>query len=61
MAPFIIRRACSNRRSSSLISTLRKTHGESFAKGESPNAKLSEVLQRLDEPSLSKLIKDVHG
>jgi hypothetical protein len=29
--------------------------------GESPEAKLSDVLHRLDEPSLSELIKDVHG
>jgi hypothetical protein len=30
-----------------------------FAVGESPNSKLSDVLHRLDEPSLRQLIKDL--
>jgi hypothetical protein len=51
----------SKKHGNTLISTLRKTYGANFAMGESPNAKLSEVLHRLDEPSLRQLIKDVHG
>jgi hypothetical protein len=41
------------------IWTLRKTYGEKFAPDEDENAKLGDVLERLDEPSLSKLIQDL--
>ncbi len=50
----------SRKHGNTLISTLRATYGESFAKGEPSTAKLSEVLARLDETSLSQLVKD-HG
>lgn len=44
-----------------LISTLRQTYGANFAKDEPAGAKLSDVLHRLDEPSLRQLIQNVHG
>ena len=53
--------AISKKHGNTLISTLRKTYGDSFAKGEPDTAKLSDVLDRLDEPSLSQLVKDVEG
>jgi hypothetical protein len=44
-----------------LISTLRQTYGADSGKGEPGHAKLADVLQRLDEPSLRQLIKNVYG
>ena len=44
-----------------LIATLRRTYGESFAREMPGDAKLVDVLHRLDEPSLTQLIYDVHG
>ena len=45
-----------------LIRTLRKTYGANFALGRGDNETLSDVLHKLDEPSLSKLIHDhEHG
>jgi hypothetical protein len=41
-----------------LIRTLRKTYGPSFGKGCSEKDQLSDVLHRLDEPSLGRLIRD---
>jgi hypothetical protein len=41
-----------------LIATLRRRFGESFAKGQPANARLADVLYRLDELSLGKLIRD---
>jgi hypothetical protein len=43
-----------------LIRTLRKTYGPLFAKGCADDEKRSDVLHKLDEPSLSHLIRD-HG
>lgn len=43
-----------------LVRTLRKAYGVSFGRGCSENSTLSEVLHRLDVPSLSALIRD-HG
>jgi hypothetical protein len=40
-----------------LIATLRLRFGEGFAKGQPANARLADVLYRLDELSLGKLIK----
>lgn len=51
----------SRKHGNTLISTLRKTYGDGFAAGEPATAKLSEVLARLDEPSLSKLIKSLYS
>ena len=41
-----------------LVRTLRKIYGAAFAQGLVETEKLSEVLQTLDEPSLSTLVKD---
>jgi hypothetical protein len=48
----------SRKHGNTLIRTLRKTYGASFAKGSADDEKLSGVLHRLDEPSLSHLIRD---
>lgn len=42
-----------------LIRTLRVKYGYAFASGESNTAKLIDVLERLDEPSLRHLIRDL--
>jgi hypothetical protein len=44
-----------------LISTLRQNYGQTFAKGFPEDVQLVDVLHQLDEPSLSKLVHDVHG
>jgi hypothetical protein len=49
-----ISRMCGN----SLIGTLRTSYGSGFAKGCANDAKLGDVLADLDEPSLSKLVRD---
>jgi len=41
-----------------LIRTLRKIYGNTFAAGHPETAKLGEVLQHLNETSLSQLIHD---
>jgi hypothetical protein len=41
-----------------LVSTLRQTYGAGFAPGIEGNVKLSDVLHKLDETSLSQLIRD---
>jgi hypothetical protein len=43
-----------------LISTLRQTYGEDFAAGIPGHSNLSDALHRLDVPSLSKLVRDLH-
>jgi uncharacterized protein (DUF2249 family) len=48
----------SRRHGNTLIGTLRKTYGPAFAPGLSDRDKLSDVLHKLDEPSLSKLVRD---
>jgi hypothetical protein len=40
------------------IKTLRKIYGANFAKGHPDDETLASLLHELDEPSLSKLIKD---
>jgi len=50
----------SKKHGNTLIRTLRKTYGANFAEGCNDNEKLSDVLQKLDEQSLSRLIRD-HG
>jgi len=40
------------------IRTLRNHYGAGFAKGCGDNEKLSDVLQKLDEPSLTHLLRD---
>jgi hypothetical protein len=40
------------------LRTLRRIHGPDFAEGFKGTDKLSDVLPALDEPSLSKLVRD---
>lgn len=52
----------SRKHGNTLVSTLRKVYGASFAPGAQPHEKLSEVLADMDEPSLSRLVHDhEHG
>ena len=52
----------SRKHGNTLVSTLRKVYGQHFAGGCGPEEKLSDVLQKLDEPLLSKLVHDhEHG
>ncbi len=48
----------SRKHGNTLIRTLRKHYGASFAKGCADDDKLNDVLHKLDEPSLSKLVLD---
>jgi hypothetical protein len=43
------------------VATLRQIYGQHFAPECPAGAKLEDVLHRLDEPSLTKLVHDVHG
>jgi hypothetical protein len=49
----------SRKHGNTLVSTLRQTYGKNFAPGIDGNVKLSSVLRRLDEPSLSQLARDL--
>jgi hypothetical protein len=40
------------------MGTLRQTYGYGFAPGCADHAKLRDVLEKMDEPSLSQLIRD---
>jgi len=51
----------SKKHGNTLISTLRETYGPSFAHGEAEDAKLGDVLHRLDEPSLAALVRNMHS
>jgi hypothetical protein len=52
----------SRKHGNTLVGTLRKLYGQHFAPGFPETAKLSDVLQQLDEPSLSALVHDhEHG
>jgi hypothetical protein len=44
-----------------LIGTLRRTYGQNFASGIADSEKLGDVLHRLDEQSLSELVRDTQG
>jgi hypothetical protein len=48
----------SRKHGNTLIGTLRSTYGNSFAAGCPDHMTLSEALQKMDEPSLSKLRRD---
>jgi hypothetical protein len=48
----------SKKHGNTLVSTLRKTYGQSFADGCADDEKLSDVLHKMDEPSLTKLVHD---
>jgi hypothetical protein len=49
----------SKKHGNTLISTLRQTYGQNFAPREQGHVKLGDVLQRLDDNSLSMLIRDL--
>jgi hypothetical protein len=51
----------SRKHGNTLISTLRQTYGEDFAAGMPGDSNLSDALHRLDAPSLSKLVRDLHN
>ncbi|WP_112383138.1 MULTISPECIES: hypothetical protein [Sphingomonas] len=48
----------SRKHGNTLVSTLRKIYGPSFAPDARPGETLSEVLAELDEPSLTSLVHD---
>ena len=48
----------SRKHGDTLIRTLRETYGPGFAPGFADHAKPSDVLTKLDEPSLGQLIRD---
>jgi hypothetical protein len=52
----VVRSAAST--ANTLIGTLRISYGSGFAKSCADDEKLSEVLAKLDEPSLLKLVRD---
>jgi hypothetical protein len=49
----------SRKHGDTLISTLRQTYGRNFAPEFGGNVRLSQVLQCLDEPSLSQMVRDL--
>jgi hypothetical protein len=51
----------SRKHGNTLVGTLRKHYGAGFAAGFKDSDKLSDVLAKMDEPSLSKLIRDHEG
>jgi hypothetical protein len=50
--------AVGRKHGNTLIRTLRKTYGDHFAQGCGDDEKLSDVLHKMDTPSLSKLLQD---
>jgi hypothetical protein len=44
-----------------LISSLRMIYGPAFARGMNPDAKLEDVIHKMDEPSLSLLERDLRA
>ncbi len=48
----------SRKHGNTLIRTLRKHYGRNFALGRDDSDKLSDVLHKVDDPSLSKLVRD---
>ena len=48
----------SRKHGNTLVSTLRKVYGPSFAPGAQPGETLSQVLADMDEPSLTELVHD---
>jgi hypothetical protein len=51
----------SRKHGNTLIGTLRKHYGPWFAPGCADKARLSDVLDKVDEPSLSKLVADLES
>ena len=48
----------SRKHGNTLVHTLRRVHGPDFASAFKETDKLSDVLEALDEPSLSRLVRD---
>ena len=48
----------SRKHGNTLVGTLRRIYGPSFAPGAQPHEKLSGLLAEMDEPSLTKLVHD---
>jgi hypothetical protein len=48
----------SKKHGNTLVGTLRKIYGSTFAAGQPDSAKLSDVLEHLNETSLSELVHD---
>jgi len=48
----------SKKHGNTLVSTLRKVYGPTFAAGQPSSAKLSDVMEQLNETSLSQLVHD---
>src|SRR5436305_14963527 len=53
----------SKKHGNTLVRTLRKVYGEHFAEGCSPEERLSDVMQKMDEHSLSRLelVQEIHN
>jgi hypothetical protein len=51
----------SHKHGNTLVRTLRKIYGSGFASGCGDDEKLSDVLHKFDEPSLSRLLADHAG
>jgi hypothetical protein len=49
----------SRKHGNTLVSTLRQIYGPGFAPGVAGNIRLSDVLRQLDEPSLTRLVRDL--
>jgi hypothetical protein len=47
-----------SRKRNALVGTLRKIYGSSFATGASDEEKLGDILHKLDESSLTKLVEE---
>jgi hypothetical protein len=48
----------SKKHGNTLVSTLRKIYGSTFAAGHPETAKLSDVIEQLNETSLSQIVHD---
>ena len=48
----------SRKHGNTLVRTLRRHYGPHFGKGCGEQEKLSQILRKLDEPSLTKLLRD---
>jgi hypothetical protein len=51
----------SRRHGNTLVRTLRKIYGSGFARGFNDSDKLSDVLHKFNEPSLTQLRRDYDG
>jgi hypothetical protein len=51
----------SKKHGNTLVSTLRKIYGPTFAAGFQPHQNLSDILATLDDASLSQVVRDHEG